>query len=66
MISSQAHCLSEWSHNFRPSYLAVGATLSALGVGSVLGLTATATARTAESIRLALVRHNNIVAACHV
>ena len=46
----EAHCLSEWSHNFRPSYMAVGRTLQHLGVASVLGLTATATARTARSI----------------
>ena len=42
----EAHCLSEWSHNFRPSYMAVGHTLRGLGVHTFLGLTATATART--------------------
>ena len=47
----EAHCLSEWSHNFRPSYMAVGRTLQErLGVTTFLGLTATATARTAQSI----------------
>ena len=51
MIVDEAHCLSEWSHNFRPSYMAVGRTLQErLGVTTFLGLTATATARTAQSI----------------
>ena len=46
----EAHCVSEWSHNFRPTYMGVGRTLQALGVTTVLALTATATARTAASI----------------
>ena len=46
----EAHCLSEWSHNFRPAYMSVGAVLESLGVPAVLGLTATATERTARSI----------------
>lgn len=46
----EAHCVSEWSHNFRPSFLAVGDVLSRLGVQTILGLTATATARTTSSI----------------
>ncbi|KAL1503515.1 hypothetical protein AB1Y20_011995 [Prymnesium parvum] len=46
----EAHCVSEWSHNFRPSFLAVGDVLARLGVRTVLGLTATATARTTASI----------------
>ena len=44
------HCLSEWSHNFRPAYMALGATLRDLGVPAVLGLTATATMRTVKSV----------------
>ncbi|XP_046823310.1 ATP-dependent DNA helicase Q4 [Vespa crabro] len=47
----EAHCISQWSHNFRPSYLMICRVLKEkLGVKTVLGLTATATKSTAESI----------------
>ncbi|XP_043523721.1 ATP-dependent DNA helicase Q4 isoform X2 [Frieseomelitta varia] len=47
----EAHCISQWSHNFRPSYLMVCRVLrEKLGVKTVLALTATATKATAESI----------------
>ncbi|XP_076650012.1 recQ4 helicase [Halictus rubicundus] len=47
----EAHCISQWSHNFRPSYLMVCRVLKEkLGVRTVLALTATATKTTAESI----------------
>ncbi|XP_014783451.1 ATP-dependent DNA helicase Q4 [Octopus bimaculoides] len=40
----EAHCLSEWSHNFRPSYLQVCKILKEKhGVQCFIGLTATAT-----------------------
>ncbi|XP_064079381.1 uncharacterized protein LOC135196437 [Macrobrachium nipponense] len=47
----EAHCVSEWSHNFRPSYLRVCQVLrERLGVRTILGLTATARHATAYSI----------------
>jgi ATP-dependent DNA helicase RecQ len=39
----EAHCISEWGHNFRPDYLKLADTARALGVERVLALTATAT-----------------------
>ncbi|XXU24036.1 RecQ family ATP-dependent DNA helicase [Sorangium sp. So ce887] len=39
----EAHCISEWGHNFRPDYLRLADTARALGVPRVLALTATAT-----------------------
>jgi ATP-dependent DNA helicase RecQ len=39
----EAHCISEWGHDFRPAYLALGQRLAGLRTGQVLALTATAT-----------------------
>lgn len=39
----EAHCISEWGHNFRPDYLKLAETARKLGVPRVLALTATAT-----------------------
>ncbi|XP_052896247.1 uncharacterized protein LOC128303356 [Anopheles moucheti] len=47
----EAHCVSQWSHNFRPSYLMICKVLKEkLGVKTILGLTATATVQTRQSI----------------
>src|SRR5215218_7670138 len=46
----EAHCISEWGHNFRPDYLKLAPLAKRLGVGRVLGLTATATPPVAEQI----------------
>lgn len=47
----EAHCISEWGHNFRPDYLKLAMILGELGVGRILALTATATPAVAEDIR---------------
>ncbi len=39
----EAHCISEWGHNFRPDYLKLAGIARALKVERVLALTATAT-----------------------
>lgn len=39
----EAHCISEWGHNFRPDYLKIARLARQLDVGCVLALTATAT-----------------------
>jgi ATP-dependent DNA helicase RecQ len=39
----EAHCISEWGHDFRPEYLEIGALLADLSAARVLACTATAT-----------------------
>ena len=46
----EAHCLSEWGHDFRPAYLRLGSRLEALGAPPMLALTATATPRVRTGI----------------
>jgi ATP-dependent DNA helicase RecQ len=46
----EAHCISEWGHDFRPAYLRLGAARERLGSPPVLALTATATPRVREDI----------------
>ena len=42
-VIDEAHCISQWGHDFRPAYLGIGAAVAALGRPPVLALTATAT-----------------------
>jgi ATP-dependent DNA helicase RecQ len=46
----EAHCVSEWGHNFRPDYLKLAAAAKACGAQRVLALTATATPRVLDDI----------------
>ncbi|MBT4141329.1 MAG: RecQ family ATP-dependent DNA helicase [Candidatus Latescibacteria bacterium] len=46
----EAHCISEWGHNFRPDYLKIARQAKALKVERVLALTATATPAVAKDI----------------
>jgi ATP-dependent DNA helicase RecQ len=46
----EAHCISEWGHNFRPDYLKIARQAKALKVERILALTATATPVVAKDI----------------
>jgi ATP-dependent DNA helicase RecQ len=46
----EAHCISEWGHNFRPEYLRLARVARELRLHPVLALTATATPEVARDI----------------
>ncbi len=46
----EAHCISEWGHNFRPDYLKLAGFAERFGAERVLALTATATPRVLDDI----------------
>jgi ATP-dependent DNA helicase RecQ len=46
----EAHCISQWGHNFRPDYLKLAETARTVGVERVLALTATATPAVVDDI----------------
>lgn len=46
----EAHCISEWGHNFRPDYLKLAQFARDLNVPRILALTATATPKVSKSI----------------
>jgi ATP-dependent DNA helicase RecQ len=54
----EAHCISEWGHDFRPSYRRVGAVREALGFPPTIALTATATPPVRADITKQLGLHN--------
>src|SRR5690606_13059404 len=42
LVIDEAHCISDWGHDFRPDYLRLGAFIEELGHPTTLALTATA------------------------
>jgi ATP-dependent DNA helicase RecQ len=57
-VVDEAHCVSQWGHDFRPDYLALGPIVERLGRPPILALTATATADIREDIIRQLGMHD--------
>ncbi|MFY1021296.1 RecQ family ATP-dependent DNA helicase [Ectopseudomonas khazarica] len=51
LVVDEAHCISEWGHNFRPDYLKLPDYQRQFGIAQVLLLTATATPRVIADMR---------------
>ena len=49
-VVDEAHCISEWGHDFRPDYMTMKTVVEGLGRPPILAVTATATLRVQESI----------------
>ena len=49
-VVDEAHCVSQWGHDFRPDYFRLADAARALGARAMIALTATATPRVADDI----------------
>lgn len=63
LVVDEAHCISEWGHNFRPDYLKLPHYQQALNIPQVLLLTATATPAVIQDMqdKFAIDKNNIIV-----
>ncbi|EKD26547.1 MAG: hypothetical protein ACD_79C01130G0003 [uncultured bacterium] len=62
LVIDEAHCISEWGHNFRPEYLKIPAYQNEFNIKQVLLLTATATKKVSNDFCAKFkIRKENII-----
>lgn len=61
IVVDEAHCISQWGHDFRPAYLRLGMLRSVLGNLPILALTATATPTVQHDIIVQLRLHEPFI-----
>lgn len=50
LVIDEAHCVSEWGHDFRPSYLRLLDVLTTVGAATIIAVTATASPKVKDDI----------------
>ena len=62
LVIDEAHCITQWGHDFRPAYLGIKDAWRSLGEPTILALTATATSAVEKDIQAQLgVAHLNVI-----
>ena len=62
LVVDEAHCISEWGHNFRPDYLKIPTYQKAFGIKKSLLLTATATPKVIDDMCDKFnIQHENVI-----
>ena len=62
LIIDEAHCASEWGHDFRPSYLKLLEVVTTVGAATIIAVTATASPKVKEDIlNLFKIKEENVV-----
>ncbi|MFO7990196.1 MAG: DEAD/DEAH box helicase [Desulfotignum sp.] len=66
LVVDEAHCISEWGHNFRPDYLKIPLYQKEFGIKKALLLTATATPAVIDDMceKFAVSRENVVKTGC--
>ena len=57
----EAHCLSQWGHDFRPSYLKIKEFLNTFEIPQIIALTATATSAVIEELKTHLFPQSSVL-----
>ncbi|HZK52767.1 MAG TPA: RecQ family ATP-dependent DNA helicase [Desulfosporosinus sp.] len=62
LIIDEAHCVSEWGHDFRPSYLKLLEVVTTIDAATVIAVTATASSKVKEDIlNFFKIKEDNVV-----
>ena len=62
LVIDEAHCASEWGHDFRPSYLKLLEVVTTIGAATIIAVTATASPKVKEDIlNLFKIKKENVV-----